>query len=101
TKESLPEIEEFEEDMKLAMEKEILGIYITGHPLKKYEDILKEHVTLNSTIMDNLEELQQAGVEDGDLVTVGGIITQKRNLLTKKNKIMCFLVLEDLFGSMD
>ena len=99
--ERLPEIGEFEEELKLAMEKEALGLYITGHPLKKYEKVLLNKTSLNSTIIDNLEELKEVGIEDGSKVIVGGIITQKKNLLTKNNNMMCFLTLEDLYGSID
>ncbi len=100
-KESLPDIGEFEEDMKLTMEKEMLGLYITGHPLKKYEKILVDKISLDSSMIDNQEELKEIGIKDGSIVTVGGIITQKKNLLTKKNTMMCFLTLEDLYGSID
>ncbi len=99
--EYLPDIEEFEEDMKLAMEKEVLGIYITGHPLKKYEKLLVNKVSLDSSMIDNQEELKEIGIKDGSTVTVGGIVTQKKNMLTKKNTMMCFLTLEDLYGSID
>ncbi|MPW26356.1 DNA polymerase III subunit alpha [Alkalibaculum sp. M08DMB] len=99
--ESLPQIQEFEEDMKLAMEKEMLGLYITGHPLRKYEKILLSRVSLNSSTINNYDELVASGVKDGNIVTVGGMITNKKNLLTKKNNMMCFLTLEDLFGSID
>ena len=100
-RENLPDIEEFEEDMKLALEKEILGLYITGHPLKKYEKLLVNKVSLDSSMIDNQEELKEIGIKDGSTVTVGGIITQKKNMLTKKNAMMCFLTLEDLYGSID
>ncbi|MFZ7132193.1 MAG: DNA polymerase III subunit alpha [Eubacteriales bacterium] len=100
-KEQLPSIDEFNEEMKLTLEKEILGLYITGHPLMKYETILEKKTTLNTSIISNKEDLSVAGIHDGDRVTVGGIITQKKNILTKKNKTMCFITLEDLFGSME
>ncbi len=99
--ESLPQIQEFEEEMKLAMEKEILGLYITGHPLKKYEKILLNKVSLDSSVTSNFEELIETGVKDGSIVIVGGLITHKKNLLTKNNNMMCFLTIEDLYGNMD
>ncbi|MFZ7121700.1 MAG: DNA polymerase III subunit alpha [Eubacteriaceae bacterium] len=101
TDENLPQIEEFEEEIKLAMEKEMLGLYITGHPLKKYEEILEKKSTVNSNVMNNYEELHDLGVKDGCMVTAGGIINNKKNLLTKNNNMMCFLTLEDLYGSME
>lgn len=100
-RENLPEIDELDEDIKLAMEKEMLGLYITGHPLKKYEKILVNKASLDSSMIDNQEELEEVGIKDGSSVSVGGIITQKKNLLTKKNTMMCFLTLEDLYGSID
>lgn len=99
--EKLPAINEFDEDLRLAMEKEVLGLYITGHPLMQYEKILESKTTINTLNMSNKEELTEYGIKDGDMVTVGGIITQKKNILTKKNKNMCFITLEDLYGSVD
>jgi DNA polymerase-3 subunit alpha len=79
----------------------MLGLYITGHPLRKYEKILINKVSLDSSITSNVEELIETGVKDGSAVIVGGLITHKKNLVTKKNNMMCFLTLEDLYGSMD
>lgn len=100
-KENYQDINEFDEDIKLALEKEALGLYITGHPLIKYEDVLSRKTTANTSMMGTNDELADAGINDGDMVTMGGIITQKKNILTKKNQTMCFITIEDLYGSIE
>ncbi|MBF7095919.1 DNA polymerase III subunit alpha [Alkalibacter mobilis] len=99
--EKYPDIPEFEESYKLTMEKEMLGLYITGHPLEPYRDVLEKKCSLNGGLADNLDELLEAGIRDGQLVTIGGIITAKKNLVTKNSKTMCFLTIEDLYGVID
>ncbi len=110
--ESYPELNEFTPRMLLAMEKEMLGLYVSGHPLKEYEKELEEQVTLYSYDlgdtpaegMDTAESGMAQGdknLADGMLVTVGGIITEKKTKTTKSNNLMAFITLEDLFGSME
>ncbi len=110
--ESYPELNEFTPRMLLAMEKEMLGLYVSGHPLKEYEKELEEQVSLYSYDLgdspaegiDTLEgSLAQdaKNLADGMLVTVGGIITEKKTKTTKSNNLMAFITLEDLFGSME
>jgi DNA polymerase-3 subunit alpha len=110
--ESYPELNEFTPRMLLAMEKEMLGLYVSGHPLKEYEKELEEQVTLYSYDlgdspaegMDTLEgglAQDSKNLADGMLVTVGGIITEKKTKTTKSNNLMAFITLEDLFGSME
>jgi len=110
--ESYPELNEFTPRMLLAMEKEMLGLYVSGHPLKEYEKEIEEQVTLYSYDlgdapaegMDTSEGSVAQGdrnLADGMLVTVGGIITEKKTKTTKSNNLMAFITLEDLFGSME
>jgi DNA polymerase-3 subunit alpha len=97
----LPNVGEYEKEMKLAFEKEVLGIYISGHPLEEYQDLWRKNIT--NTTSDFLldEETGAAAVEDGKTVTVGGMITEKKIKYTKNEKVMAFLQLEDLVGSIE
>lgn len=110
--ESYPELNEFSPKMLLAMEKEMLGLYVSGHPLKEYEKEIEEQVTLYSydlgdTPSEGMDASEGSMVQgdkslaDGMLVTVGGIITEKKTKTTKSNNLMAFITLEDLFGSME
>ncbi|NJD04083.1 MAG: DNA polymerase III subunit alpha [Ruminiclostridium sp.] len=104
-----PEIKEYPPKMLLSMEKEMLGLYISGHPLKEFEEEIKEQVTLFSSdlgtnVRENGEDDENEGakgLKDGMPVTVGGIITEKKSKTTKSNNLMAFITLEDLYGSME
>ncbi len=91
---SLAEIEPFSDKERLALEKEMLGLYISGHPLEPYRPILEGMKNLVRCV-----ELTEAG--DNRHVRVGGIIVAVRNFYTKKNKEMAFVKLEDLTGSVE
>ncbi|HAE62595.1 MAG TPA: DNA polymerase III subunit alpha [Eubacteriaceae bacterium] len=97
-RENYPQIDEFDEGYKLLLEKEMLGLYITGHPLEPYRSMLEEKCSINGSIIENLDEMIELGIKDGQMITIGGIITDKKILITKNNKTMCFLTLEDLYG---
>ncbi len=96
-----PEIEEFPKDVCLKGEKDILGVYISGHPLDGYRDVLK--VKANSTAADFQvdEEDGRAEAVDNAEYTIGGLISQMRIILTKKNENMAFVTLEDLTGTVE
>ena len=91
---NLNDIEPFSDKERLSMEKEMLGLYISGHPLEPYREILD-----NMTKVTRCVELADAG--DNHHVTVGGIIVAVRKFYTKKNKQMAFVRLEDLTGSVE
>ncbi len=94
----MPDVGEYSKEMRLAFEKEVLGIYISGHPLEEYQE-LWERVTTNNTNDFALdEEIGTARVRDESRVVVGGIITDKNIKYTKHDKMMAFLTLEDLVG---
>lgn len=99
--EHFPKKEPFTKEERLALEKEVLGLYVTGHPLEKYEELLKKSVTLFSNISDSYQDLKDAGIKDGQLVTVGGLILEIKTMMTKKGQMMCFLTLEDLYGRIE
>ena len=97
----MPDIGEYSKEMLLAFEKEVLGVYISGHPLEEYEEMWKKNTT--NTTMDFLldEETGAAIVRDGQTATIGGIIADKKIKYTKNDKIMAFLQVEDLLGSVE
>jgi len=95
---SLPEVSEYIKDQLLAFEKEVLGIYVSGHPLEAYEDRIQKNVTANSNDFVIEEETDKPNVADGDTHTIGGMITAKTIKTTRTNSMMAFIMLEDLFG---
>ena len=97
----LPNVGEYEQETKLAFEKEVLGIYLSGHPLEEYEDKWKKNITRTTLEFQLDEETGRAKVHDGAKETVGGMITAKTIKYTKNNKVMAFLTLEDLAGSVE
>lgn len=103
--ESYPNISEFDEKALLTMEKEMTGIYISGHPLSAYEEEIKK-ITKTSTIeINEAHENQAMGISsrlrDGVNITIGGIVASKKNIITKNNQRMCFASLEDLYGNIE
>ena len=95
---SMPDVGEYTKEELLTMEKEVLGIYISGHPLESYMNIWKNNITATTAdfIMD--EETGMVNAEDGTTQTVGGMINAKTIKYTKNDKTMAFLELEDLYG---
>ncbi|MDW7656019.1 MAG: DNA polymerase III subunit alpha, partial [Bacillota bacterium] len=98
-----PELPEFSHRELLGMEKEMLGLYISGHPLDEYETAISLFATLNSSAFsapsDNPEEeLRPAAVTDGDRVIMAGMLVGRKNKTTKNNEQMSFLTIEDLYG---
>ena len=104
-----PDIKEFPKKDLLSMEKEMLGLYISGHPLEDLEKEIKERVTLfSSDLIINTEERETdiplgdyKKITDGQNVYVGGIITSKKTKTTKNGNLMAFITLEDLYGVME
>ena len=104
-----PDIKEYPNKMLLSMEKEMLGLYISGHPLSEFDEELKRMVSLYSSelnIYSNQNEdlylmENEKNISDGMNVVVGGIITSKKTKTTKNNNLMAFLTLEDLYGIME
>ncbi len=98
---NLRQIEEYPRKQLLSYEKEAIGIYISDHPLSDYEDILKTHT--NATSLDFVTpEGDEARLEDGKRVTIGGIITDKKIKYQKTdNRPMAFLTVEDLYGTVE
>lgn len=100
----LPNIAEYEIKELLEKEKEVLGIYIIGHPLNEYMPVLNRYVNVKSADFVNEQGAEfenESRIEDGTNVAIGGIIAKKTVKYTKNNKAMCFLSLEDLFGTVE
>lgn len=97
------EMDEFSEKELLSMEKEMLGIYISGHPLEKYRKQLDEVTNFNTAQIEETMEQMTAGekcdLQDGQSVKLAGVITKIKKKFTKSNKIMAFVTIEDLYGS--
>ena len=97
----LPQLEEYSKEIKLGFEKEVLGIYLTGHPLEEYEERWRKNISAVTTDFVLDEETNEVKVKDNQKVTVGGMITEKTIKYTKNNKVMAFLILEDLVGTVE
>jgi len=98
---SYPQVGEYEEGKKLAFEKEVLGIYVSGHPLNRYASALTRQTTARSTDFEPDEESGKAVVTDGLYYTLGGLISDVTVKLTKTNQNMAFVTLEDMFGTVE
>lgn len=118
-----PNIKEFEKKYILAMEKEMTGLYLSGHPLDEYVETLKlqtdtniadilgavsgevsleEGLEINSVEMDSVKEkASESAIKDGTRVVIGGIITEVSKKVTKNNDMMAFAKLEDLYGTIE
>ena len=97
----LPDVGEYSKEMKLGFEKEVLGIYVSGHPLEEYEAMWRRRISATTADFVLDEETGQTRVRDGSQVTIGGIIAEKTIKYTKNDKIMAFLTVEDLVGSVE
>ena len=97
----LPDVGEYSKEMKLAFEKEVLGIYISGHPLEEYQDLWQKNITNTTADFALDEELNTTIARDGKPATIGGMITEKKIKYTKNEKVMAFLQVEDLVGSVE
>lgn len=97
----LPPVGEYEKETKLAFEKEVLGIYLSGHPMEEYEEKWKKNITRTTLDFQLDEETGRTKVHDGAREIVGGIITSKTIKYTKNNQTMAFITLEDLAGSVE
>ena len=97
----MPDVEEYDKEELLAFEKEVLGIYLSGHPLEKYRTVMEKTITAKSTDFQQDEETGYPHVMDGQKVIIGGMITDKTIKYTKNNKVMAFLTVEDLVGTVE
>ena len=99
--EEFPDVGEYERDVYLALEKESMGLYISGHPMESWQDTWQKQITNTSADFTADEETGFSRVRDGASALVGGIITGKTIKITKNNKRMAFITLEDLAGTLE
>ena len=97
----IPVVAEYSKGDLLAFEKEVLGFYISGHPLEEYEEQWKRGISHVTTDFLPPEEGELPKVHDGERATVGGMITAKTMKATKTNKMMAFITIEDLVGTVE
>ena len=95
-------VPEYKDKIKLEMEKEVLGVYVTGHPLSEYTETLKRKTSIDCGEINRLKEEPEKllNLNDKEHI-IGGMVIGKRLMTTKKNDIMAFITLEDLYGSID
>ena len=97
----LPDLPEFAKEIKLGFEKEVLGIYLSGHPLEDYEGKWRKNISAVTADFILDEETNEVKVKDNESVLVGGMIVEKTIKYTKNNKTMAFLTVEDLLGTVE
>ena len=97
----MPDVDEYDKEMILAFEKEVLGIYLSGHPLESYREIMDKMISAKTTDFQPDEESGLPKVYDGQKVIIGGMVTERTIKYTRTNKVMAFLTVEDLVGTVE
>lgn len=97
----MPDVGEYEKEQLLAFEKEVLGIYVSGHPLDDYEEMWRRNISAVTSDFVLDEETGSAKVPDHSYAVVGGMITAKTVKYTRTNKAMAFITVEDLLGTVE
>ncbi len=100
-----PNVNEYELKTKLAYEKNVIGVYVSGHPLSNYEGELRKYLFSTAKLMSKTEDengdVVYTDVSDGMTVACGGIITEMRKINTKSGQVMCAVTIEDLYGTIE
>ena len=102
-----PNVGEFSKEMLLGFEKEVLGIYLSGHPLEEYTEKIKKNITavasdfMNIESVEMVEDTSYMKIKDNEHVVVGGLISEKKLTFTKNNKAMAYIAVEDLTGTVE
>lgn len=97
----MPDVGEYDKELLLSFEKEVLGFYVSGHPMEEYEALWSKYITAKTTDFYLDEETHRTVVEDGSRATIGGMIMDKKIKYTKNDQIMAFLTVEDMVGSVE
>lgn len=97
----LPEVGEYDKEMILGFEKEVLGVYISGHPLEDYISVMEKNITRTTADFIVAEGETAPKVKDNETVVVGGMIVDKVVKTTRTNSLMAFITLEDLMGTVE
>ncbi len=100
TDDSIPSIPEMKNKYLLEFEKEVLGIYLSGHPLSEYADVLEEQITLNLSELVELDG-ESGFIKDGDTINVGGMLIKINEKVTKNENKMAFVEIEDLYDKIE
>ena len=98
---TMPDVGEYQKETLLAFEKEVLGVYLSGHPLEEYEEKWRNNISATTQDFQLDEETGVTKVRDGAKEIIGGMITSKTIKYTKKNQTMAFITIEDLMGTVE
>ncbi len=98
---TLPDVGEFPPEIRLAMEKEVLGVYVSGHPLEEYTALMEKYSTVRSTEFMINPETGRVSLREGREVAIGGLISGVTLKYTKKGDTMAILEIEDLYGTVE
>lgn len=97
----MPEVPEYTKEEILTFEKEVLGVYISGHPLDIYEGMWRRHISATTADFEMEEDSDEIKISDGQKVIIGGMITDKTIKNTKNGQMMAFVTIEDLLGTVE
>ena len=97
----MPDVGEYTKENLLGFEKEVLGVYVSGHPLEPYEEEWRKVISATTADFQVDPEVGYTKVRDGAREIIGGIIVEKTVKHTKTNQMMAFLTVEDLFGTVE
>jgi len=97
----MPEISEFTKEEILTFEKEVLGVYLSGHPLDAYEGMWRRHISATTADFEVEEDSDEIKISDGQKVIIGGMIVDKTIKNTKNGQMMAFVTIEDLLGTVE
>lgn len=98
---AMPDVGEYDKETILSFEKEVLGVYISGHPLEEYEELLRKNITHTAVDFQTEDGETENKVRDQERSVIGGMITGKTVKTTKTNNLMAFFMLEDLYGTIE
>jgi len=96
-----PDVGEYPKEILLTFEKEVLGVYVSGHPLQEYEQLWRRNISNTTADFMLDEETNSVHIQDGAKAVIGGIIEEKKIKYTKNDKVMAFLQVEDLVGTIE
>ncbi|MCQ2517755.1 MAG: DNA polymerase III subunit alpha [Lachnospiraceae bacterium] len=97
----MPNVGEYDKGIVLAFEKEVLGVYVSGHPLDEYQKLWRKNITNVTIDFYRDPETEAVPLKDDAKVTIGGLVASKKIKYTKNNTVMAFLTIEDLAGSVE
>ncbi len=96
---AMPDVGEFDKEMILAFEKEVLGVYISGHPLEEYEELMRRSVTRTTADFIPADGEDMPKVQDQERAVIGGMIIARTVKTTRTNSLMAFITIEDMYGT--